>query len=169
MEEHAIILRAIGVLNQSTVKLKSKIELPSGFFDTLLDEVIQKFVDQCHHGKEEIVLFPLIKQRSCSQSEIIPELLEDHQRSRDFIAGFREALASHNYNAMVKNAGAYSQLLTSHIKRENEVFAIWFRGLGNKDKEDLLEQFKEIETKVIGTGKHEEYIRKIEDLKSQLK
>ena len=34
MEEHAIILRAIGVLNQSTVKLKSKVELPSDFFDT---------------------------------------------------------------------------------------------------------------------------------------
>ena len=169
MEEHAIILRAIGVLNQSTAKLKSKIELPSDFFDTLLEEVIQKFVDKCHHGKEEIVLFPLIKQRSCSQSEIIPELLEDHQRGRDFIAGFREAIASHNYNAMIENADAYSQLLTSHIKKENEVFSIWFSGLGNKDKEDLFEQFEEIEAKVIGIGKHEEYIRKIEDLKSQLK
>ena len=69
---------------------------------------------------------------------------------------------------MVENADAYSQLLTSHIKRENEVFPLWFRGLGNKDKEDLLEQFEEIEAKVIGIGKHEEYIRKIEDLKSQL-
>jgi hemerythrin-like domain-containing protein len=168
MEEHAIILRAIDVLNQSTVKLKSKAELPSDFFDNFL-EVIQKFADKCHHGKEEIVLFPLIKQRSCSQSESIPELIEDHQRGRDFIAGFREALASHNYTAMVENADAYSQLLTSHIKRENEVFPLWFRGLGNKDKEDLVEQFEEIEAKVIGIGKHEEYIRKIEDLKSQLK
>ena len=167
MEEHAIILRAISVLNQSTVKLKSKAELPSGFFDTFLD-VIQKFADKCHHGKEEVVLFPLIKQRSCSQSEIIPELLEDHQRGRDFIAGFREAIASHNYDAMVENADAYSQLLTLHIKRENEVFPLWFRGLGDKDKEDLFERFEEIEEKVIGIGKHEEYIRKIEDLNLQL-
>jgi hemerythrin-like domain-containing protein len=167
MEEHAIILRAISVLNQSTIKLKSKVELPSGFFDTFL-EVIQKFADKCHHGKEEVVLFPLIKQRSCSQSEIIPELLQDHQRGRDFIAGFREAIASHNYSAAVENADAYSQLLTSHIKTENKVFPHWFEGLGDNDKEDLFEQFEEIEAKVIGTGKHEEYIRKIEDLKSQL-
>ena len=167
MEEHSIILEAIHVLNQSTTKIKSDKRLPQEFFDTLL-KIIQKFADKCHHGKEEAVLFPLIRQRNCSQTEVISTLLKDHQKGRDSIVALKEALSRNDAEGVIQNSAAYSEQLQSHIDKENQVFPIWFRELGSKDKEDLFEQFEEIEEKVIGIGKHEEYLHKIESLKAQV-
>ncbi len=167
LEEHEIILKAIGVLDQSTVKIRNGKELPSEFFEKFLD-ILQKFADKCHHGKEETALFPLIGQRSPNQSPTITFLLEDHQKARGFIAALKEANARNDAEGKIRNADAYSKLLTLHIERENGIFPDWMRMLDDKDKEVLFEKFEEIEEKVIGLGKHQEYERNIENLKSQI-
>ncbi len=40
--------------------------------------------------------------------------------------------------------------------------------LGEDDKAELVERFEEIEERVIGKGKHEEYAQRIEGLRSKL-
>ena len=167
LEEHEIIMKAIGVLDQSTVKTRNGKELPSEFLEKFLD-ILQKFADKCHHGKEENALFPLIGQRSPNQSLTISFLLEDHQKARGFIAALKEAVARNDVEGKIRNADGYSRLLTLHIQRENAIFPDWMRMLDDKDKEDLFEKFEEIEEKVIGLGKHQEYERNIENLKSQI-
>ncbi len=167
LEEHEIILKAIGVLDQSTVKIGNGKELPKEVFEKFLD-ILQKFADKCHHGKEETALFPLISQKSPNQSHTISSLLEDHQKARGFIAALKDAIARNDVEGKIKNADSYSKLLTSHIQRENAIFPDWMRILDDKDKMDLFEKFEEIEEKVIGLGKHQEYERYIENLKSQI-
>lgn len=162
MEEHGIILKAIGILEQSAKK-----ELPRDFYRGLLDIIIN-FADKCHHGKEESALFPLVKQKDSSQSERISILLQEHEKGRSLIAAIRQALDKNDAQGRKRNANDYSQLLTQHIHKENELFVSWFRLLTDYDKTRLFEEFEKIEERVIGIGKHEEYATELENMKSQI-
>lgn len=162
MEEHGIILKAIDVLEQS-----AKQELPTDFYIKLLD-TITNFADRCHHGKEEIVLFPKVKQKDASQSENIAVLLKEHEKGRNLIAAIRKAIDKNDVQGKIKNANDYYQLLTQHIRKENELFISWFKMLGGSDKDFLFEEFERIEEIVIGIGKHEKYSTDLEKMKLQV-
>jgi len=162
MEEHGIILKAIGILEQSARK-----ELPKEFYTKLLD-IIRNFADRCHHGKEETALFPLVKQKDTSQSENISNLLEEHEKGRSLIEALRQAIDKNDAQGKIRNANDYFGLLTQHIRKENKLFVLWFRMLNSYDKDVLYEEFKKIEERVIGIGKHEEYAINLENMKSQI-
>jgi hemerythrin-like domain-containing protein len=162
MEEHGIILKAISILEQSAKK-----ELPTPFYSRLLG-VITDFADRCHHGKEETALFPVVKLKDANQSENIANLLEEHEKGRSFIAAIRQAIEKNDAQSKVRNADNYYQLLTAHIRKENELFVTWFRMLSVNEKDLLFEKFEEIEEKVIGIGKHEEYVSILESMQLQV-
>ncbi len=130
--------------------------MPREFYHKLLD-IITNFADKCHHGKEEIVLFPLVKAKDANQSERIACLLEEHEEGRGFVAALRQAIDRDDELGKKRNADSYSKLLTGHIQKENNLFVSWFRLLSADDKELLFDKFEEIEQKVIGIGKHTEY------------
>ncbi len=168
IEEHEIILKAVEVLKQATAKIKNKEEIPGGFYERLLD-IIANFADKCHHGKEETALFPLIEQKDADQAKSISVLLEEHQQGRRYIAGLREALSGNEMQGKIENADGYARLLILHIQRESGLFPFWMEMLSDGEKEDLLEKFEEIEVRVIGAGKHQEYASAIEGLGSQIR
>jgi len=43
---------------------------------------------------------------------------------------------------------------------------VWIKPLPDKTKKELEEKFEEIEKRVIGLGRHDEYIQKIKKLES---
>ncbi len=167
MEEHEIILRAIKILDESASKLKNGKIVPSKFFDSFLD-IMKNFTDRCHHTKEETVLFPLIKQKDPTQNDNVAVLYEEHTKGRVFLPGLEAAAEKNNHRKIIENSEGYSQLLTLHIKKENMLFPSWMKMLSDDDKTDVFERFEEIEEKVIGLGKHEQYALRIENLKSQI-
>lgn len=168
MEEHEIILKAISILEESANKLERGQSIPDQFFVDFLD-VIKKFADKCHHGKEETVLFPLIKEKDAKQSKVIAILLLDHQDARANIASLEKAVANNDSKGKITNAVSYSSKLKFHIEKENKLFPSWMSNLSDEEKELVFEKFEEIEEKVIGLGKHEEYAERIETLASKLK
>lgn len=167
IEEHEIILKAIDILNKSAEELQERKKISSEFFEKLLD-IIRNFADKCHHGKEENVLFPLIRERDAKQDKVISLFLEDHEKGRKFIRGINESLGKNDIESIIDNAEGYVNLLPLHIKKENAIFPIWINSLSKETRGELLKRFEEIEEKVIGLGKHEEYVRKIEVLKDYL-
>ncbi len=167
MEEHEIILLAIGILNESATKLKNGGQVSSGFYDGFLD-IVKNFADRCHHAKEETVYFPLMKQRDPGQDDVVSVLLDEHQKGRGFLAALGVAVGKNSSKDIMENSEGYSQLLTLHIQKENLHFPNWMKMLGEDDKAELVERFEEIEERVIGKGKHEEYARRIEGLRSKL-
>jgi hemerythrin-like domain-containing protein len=166
-EEHEIILRAISVLEQSTAKMKDGKTVPDQFFNDFIG-LIRKFADKCHHGKEETVLFPLIKQKDSTQTKSISALLEDLQKAREHFSSLEKAVAKNDTENKIINAKGYAQQLKSHIERENKLFPTWMSLLNANEKDEVFEKFEEIEAKIIGIGKHEEYVTKIENLKLQI-
>ncbi len=167
LEEHIIIMKVIGVMRKAKDNLQTGKRIPEEFFTKTLD-IVRNFADNCHHGKEENVLFPLIKEHSPSEAEVISSFLEDHRKGRNYIRNLSEAVSKNETNSIVENIDGYAILLTQHIRKENLTFPKWIDPLSDSEKEELFEKFEEIEEKVIGLGKHGEYIQKIETLKQSL-
>lgn len=167
LEEHEIIEQAIGVLDKSAKNLHAGKKVSNEIFVKTLD-IIKNFADKCHHGKEEIVLFPLIKKSDAKQTKIISLLLKEHEKGRDFVRKLSVAVNKNDINSIIKNANSYVSTLPQHIKKENVIFPLWINPLSDEVKEGIFDRFEEIEEKVIGLGKHQAYIREIEKLKKSL-
>jgi hemerythrin-like domain-containing protein len=165
LEEHEIIKMAIGALDAETRELQAGNNLSQEKFETLID-IIRDFADKCHHGKEEDVLFPLIAKRGANEARIVSSLLEEHRKGRSFVKELEEAVGKNDVENAIRNANGYNALLLLHIKKENAVFPVWINPLPDETKKELEERFEEIEERVIGLGKHEEYVQRIKKLES---
>jgi len=160
MEEHEIILYAINVLGESTARLENGKDAPKKFYDDFL-EIMRNFADRCHHGKEEAVLFPLMEKRDPSQHDNVSLLLADHEKGRAFLAGLKGAVTLNDVKEMIENSEGYANLLKLHIQKENLLFPKWMNMLSDDDRVDMFEKSEEIEERVIGKGKHAEYMLRI--------
>lgn len=119
---------------------------------------IREFADKCHHGKEELMLFPAMSAAGVqTQDGPIGVLLADHALGRKLVNDMGSAVASDN-EAMFVNAGQeYSRLLRLHIAKENNVFfPMAERILSQQVLAELFEAFEAHEEKVIGHGRHEQ-------------
>jgi hemerythrin-like domain-containing protein len=58
-EEHALILRAVELLERGLARLEVGTSIGGPFFAALV-EFFQVFADRYHHGKEEGILFPFM-------------------------------------------------------------------------------------------------------------
>jgi len=65
LADHKLILRMLRILNQSINRLEKWEHALFKIFDKTID-FIQFFINEYHHGKEEEILFKLIKDNGCS-------------------------------------------------------------------------------------------------------
>ena len=132
--------------------------------DQLL-EFFTVFVDKCHHGKEEELLFPALENVGVSnKGGPIEVLLHEHQQGREYVQAMNAALDQYTkgdpavVNEFVKSAKGYINLLNQHIEKENGVlFPLAETHLAKQAQEKLWEGFEMIETQKIGVGKHDEF------------
>jgi hemerythrin-like domain-containing protein len=137
-----------------------------------LMEFFQVFVDQCHHSKEEELLFPALQEIGVSKEDgPIGVMLHEHQLGRDYVAKMKAALVNYNNGAqgarqdLIRHGKAYIKLLVEHIDKENTVlFPLAEKHLSSKKQGELWAGFEKIETDKIGEGKHEAFHAMIESL-----
>jgi hemerythrin-like domain-containing protein len=170
INEHGGIMLMLRIMEKIAGKLKNGDEVDKEHLAKVV-EFLKNFADKCHHGKEEGILFPeLIK--NPANEKLVNELLGEHKTGRDFIRGIAESLDNYqkgNSDAfhIAVNALDYTQLLAEHIKKENTVlFPVADKELSDEMQTDIRERFEKLETEVIGAGKHEEYHRWLEELRS---
>jgi len=166
-EEHRVILKIVEVLNNSAKKLQAREEVSTEFFEKILD-AMRNFVEKCHHGKEEMALFPLIRARGGREAKAVSLLIEEHEKGRAFGKALDEAVKKNEMDNIIKSVNGYVGLLPQHVKKENVVFPTWINSLSDETKKELFKRFEEIEETVIGLGKHQEYIQTVEKLKKSL-
>lgn len=167
-EEHEIIEKLLDILDTACEKIENNEKIPSGFFEKVLD-FIRVFADSCHHVKEEEVLFPAIEKKGISkEGGPIGVMLEEHEIGRSFVKGLEEAVKRNDNEAIVKNARGYVELLRQHIPKENDIlYPIADEVIDEKENEELVEKFEEIEMEKI-KGRHHEYLELIEQLEREL-
>ncbi|MGC9178337.1 MAG: hemerythrin domain-containing protein [Conexivisphaera sp.] len=117
--EHALIVENLGVL-----------ELLGPVDDEL--EFLSRYVDGCHHAKEELVLFPALVRRGVAEEALVEVALEQHKEGRRLLGEMRESRS----RSVAKN---YAELIRSHAEMEDSVtFAVAESALQDEEKESIL-------------------------------
>lgn len=79
------------------------------------------FVDKCHHGKEEGMLFPEMEKVGIpKENGPIGQMLTEHVEGRKYLSQLSESLEKDfQPNEFIEPAMNYINLLRSHIEKEN--------------------------------------------------
>lgn len=170
--EHEAVLLTIRILEQITDKLEAGQDIDLKHLDQIL-EFLTVFVDKCHHGKEEKVLFPAMEEAGIPhQNGPIGVMFYEHEQGRSFVRGFRSGVEDYRagkVDAIAKisqNANNYGQLLTAHIEKENNILYVMAeRVLSSEKMAEMAQAFNRIEEVEIGPNKHEEFHRTLHALK----
>jgi len=136
---------------------------------------LRVFVDKCHHGKEENILFPkLVETGIPNEGGPVGMMLREHVIGRAYIAGFAEGTGKYKAGdklaaaEIIENIRGYGELLTSHIFKENNVlYKMADMHLTTQQQTELLADFDKLEDEVIGRGGLEQYHKLLERLSQQ--
>lgn len=163
-DEHEGILAMLAVVEAAAYRLRDGHSIPPTLFTDAVS-FFRNFADACHHGKEELELFPKLVERGIpNEGGPVGVMLIEHDQGRAFVRGMAEAAelyAQGNATAvpnLVKNALGYVRLLRGHIDKENgALFVMADNVLSDADQSRLYEAFEEIERTRTGPGEHERY------------
>ena len=168
--DHRVIERVLAVLERLAA------EPQVGSLETWgkVIDFIRNFADRCHHLKEEKIFFPALEEKGIPRDGgPVGIMLMEHEEGRGYVRGMADALAECGEGlgpaqaALVYNARAYLQLLQGHIQKEDDVlFQMADEALTLEDQKQLLQEFEEHESKEIGTGVHEKYLKIAQELES---
>ena len=172
MQEHEDVMLMIKILGSATRKLENGEQVNPLHLEAMIDFLIT-FVDKCHHGKEEKILFPaLIRKGIPKEGGPVGVMLAEHVSGRNFIKGMSDAITAYrngNYSItheIVKNAKGYGELLNQHIFKENNIlFKMADNKLSDAEQNQLFNEFTELETNEISTDKHNRYHQMLSELK----
>lgn len=170
--DHREIERVLVALETIADRIERGGEVP---VRTLRSAVVfsQTFVDRCHHGKEELCLFPCLEKRGIpKEGGPIGMMLHEHQVGRDFVAKIQDALDRHEQGE--KNASELSGLCSDYVahirqhifKEENVLFRMGDEVMRNEDRLSSLSCYEKTEEEKVGEEKHEEMLELAKELES---
>lgn len=157
MHEHEALLHALELLDAMGERLRHP-ERGSGVDPQDAAELVgffRAFADQCHHGKEEGVLFPTLAQAGLSPPDgLETALLAEHEQGRQALQEM-QAHASEPGPALADAAGRYAALMRRHIATENTRLLPWVdQALPPPTLARMAQAFESHETEVMGAGRH---------------
>ena len=174
IHEHEAVLKMIEILEAIAQKLDKGENFWISDLEAALD-FLRIFVDKCHHGKEENILFPkLVEIGIPNEGGPVGMMLHEHIIGRRYIAGF--AAGTEKYKSgdrqaaaeITENIRGYGELLTAHIFKENNVlYKMADMHLTAPQQTELLASFEKLEDDVIGRGGHEQYHNLLDRLSQQ--
>jgi hemerythrin-like domain-containing protein len=172
MEEHELILQALDALQKRLDTMQEPTPADRAYFAKAV-EFLRGFADQCHHGKEESLLFTRMAERGFpTQGGPIAVMLSEHQTGRAFIRGLAEAAAGIGTDptagdGLRRHGHGYIALLRNHIAKENQVlFPMADRALSAADQQDLQQAFARFEAEETGAGVHQRMLELLAELKA---
>lgn len=171
--EHDGIKVMLNILSTIVAHAETGNDIDTNHLDQLL-EFITVFVDKCHHGKEEELLFPAMTAAGIAkQGGPIGVMLSEHTEGRGFVKAMSTALARYKagdetaIHELIENARHYINMLHVHIDKENNVlYPMAETLLSDTTDAQLMAGFETIERERIGEGKHEQFHDMLHRLKN---
>ena len=172
--EHKAVLTALKILEKAGQSLASGNRTAAEDLDQLLD-FFRGFVDRCHHGKEELILFPeLVRRGVPKEGGPVGVMLSEHEMGREHVRklqalvdAFREGDAG-TAKDIPTVAASYRALLEAHIQKEDHVlFPMAARLLDAARAGEMVKEFDHIELEHVGEGKHEAYHQMLHALRDR--
>jgi hemerythrin-like domain-containing protein len=171
-EEHALILEALDAIERKVAALEAGAAPDRAYFEKAV-QFLRTFADQCHHGKEENLLFKTMVDRGFPrQAGPIAVMLHEHETGRSFIRGIAEGAAAVGTDPgaakrIIENGRGYVGLLRAHIDKENHIlFPMADNVLSPEDQEHLGHEFERFEEEETGAGVHEAMLKLLDELKA---
>jgi hemerythrin-like domain-containing protein len=171
-DEHRVIERGLNIIEKLT---QLPVDRTLESWKQVLD-FARHFADQCHHLKEEKILFPAMEAHGISnEGGPIGVMLMEHEEGRSHVRSMFaaveliEAKDQAARESLVANARAYVRLLREHIQKEDEIlFRIADDVIPADEQRQLLRTFEEHETNELGAGVHERYLRLVQMLEARI-
>lgn len=162
-DEHRVIERVLTALERLTHKPAGE---SLGNWQKALD-FIRHFADECHHFKEEKVLFPALEARGIpNEGGPVGMMLMEHEEGRSYVRAMFAALDKiatgdpSAQAALCENAKQYLRLLREHIQKEDEIlFRMADEVITADEQRQLLKAFAIHEAEELGAGVHEKYLK----------
>ncbi|MDD5347719.1 MAG: hemerythrin domain-containing protein [Candidatus Omnitrophica bacterium] len=161
MVEHRVIERMIKLWENELNRINATGKANSSFLGQAVD-FMRTYADHFHHGKEENMLFALLRQKPLTGglASMLDGLAEEHTVSRrtvaalaaanrDYAAGAEDALA-----AIRESISAIIRLYPAHIRKEDKQFFLpVMEFLTDMEKEKMLADFRAFEPSTHDTYK----------------
>lgn len=140
VDEHTVIKQFLAFVPELCTRIESDFHSNK---ELVLQgvEFIKQFADKFHHAKEEDILFAYAK----GNTDIINVMLEDHKKGRYYVKSMLLGLEMEDPSFVVYSLKHYKELLTEHIKKEDEILYPWIQ----KSMNDI--QLKDLELRFIET------------------
>jgi len=161
-DEHRVIERVLDALQRLTaVPVNPSLEQWRKAL-----EFFRHFADQCHHFKEEKVLFPALEEHGIPrEGGPIGMMLAEHEEGRGHVRSMIDAMervAQGNGAAsttLMDHARAYVTLLREHIQKEDDIlFRMADEVIPEDEQRRILKDFENHEAEEMGAGAHEKYL-----------
>ncbi len=139
--EHRLILEVAAALERRLGAGTAGHADPAGDL-AAIQSFLRLFVDACHHGKEESLLFPELE-RQTGAGGVLDLLLEEHRRGRALVRMMGQALEAMDLGepaarpAFDAAAREYIDLIREHIAKEDGVFEMANEALAGPHCEQL--------------------------------
>jgi len=159
VDEHVLIKRWIALIPKVIEHLDLESEKGR---QLILDgiDMIRSYADRYHHAKEEDILFKYFDQNS----QILQVMYDDHTTGRRHVKAMLEALERKDKTTLAEHLMAYRELLTEHIKKEDQILYPWMdSNLSTRQIGELFAKFSEVDGQMgFAPEKYEQFVAKLE-------
>lgn len=168
MVEHRLTDRMLDLIRREILTLRNGSGgVDIGFAGQVVD-FFRTYVDLCHHGKEEDILFKALagKEMSSAHRDIMDELIEEHRTARSVITGLDQARSLHSGgdDKASEIAGIYEEIMElypPHIEKEDKHFFFpCLEYLSDDEQDRMLAEMRDFDAKLF----HHTYVALIERL-----
>ena len=159
VDEHVLIKRWLALIPGILPTLNLESEEDRQLIREGID-FIRSYADKFHHAKEEDILFNYFD----PNLDMVRVMSEDHRTARNHVKAVLEALEGKDRQAVVHHLSAYRDLLSQHIKREDEIMLPWMdRQLSVSQVGEVFSRFLEVEDRMDSyQQKYEDFISRVE-------
>jgi hemerythrin-like domain-containing protein len=159
VDEHILIKRWIALIPEVVENLDVESEEGRRLILDGID-MIRSYADKYHHAKEEEILFKYFDE----EADIIKVMHADHAHGRSLVKEMLAALDKRDAKTIAANLMAYRELLTEHIRKEDEILYPWMDNqLSTRLVGELYAKFDEVDRKIgVSPGKYEVFIDQLE-------
>lgn len=163
VDEHALIKRVVALIPKQIERIDLDSRECRDQVLTIID-FIRSYADRYHHAKEEDILFKHFDENL----DIIQVMYTDHTNARNHVKAIVKGVETRDESVVKDHLEAYHELLSEHIKREDEILYVWMdRNLSMTQVGQLFSQFAQVDNAEPGVQrKYEQIVDNLEGVLS---
>jgi hemerythrin-like domain-containing protein len=160
VDEHVLIKRWIALIPEFVENLDIESEKGRRLVLDGID-MIRSYADKYHHAKEEEILFKYFDENA----DILTVMHADHTQARSLVKEMLAAVERRDQKTIAENLMAYRELLTEHIRKEDEILYPWMDNqLSTRQVGELFSKFDEVDRQIdVSPVKYADFIDQLEN------